>query len=241
MRGERAAVKRRGRTDVKEDICSIPVNEVFEVKDGCPICRMHDTLEDRMLSFILGDAMMEPDVRIETNRQGFCGRHSLMMLERRNRLALALMLESRLKTVEEAARRAAGGRPVKKRGSAAPQAESCYVCGKTDAALDGLITTFFHLWKKEEEFRENVKAQPLVCLPHYLLLLDRAGSALDKKEYPVFGAALTDVLLRGLLPLEEDVTGFCRMFDYRNNGAEWGTKKDAPERAVAFLTGLKKQ
>ena len=33
---------------MREDICSIPVNEVFEPREGCPFCRMRDMLEDRM-------------------------------------------------------------------------------------------------------------------------------------------------------------------------------------------------
>ena len=45
---------------MREDICSIPVNEVFEPKDGCPFCRMRDMLEDRMATYITGAAMMEP-------------------------------------------------------------------------------------------------------------------------------------------------------------------------------------
>ena len=30
---------------MKENICTIPVNEVFEKNDGCPICRMRDLIE----------------------------------------------------------------------------------------------------------------------------------------------------------------------------------------------------
>ena len=60
---------------MREDICSIPISEIFEPKDGCPFCRMRDMLEDRMATYITGAAMMEPDVRIETNRQGFCKDH----------------------------------------------------------------------------------------------------------------------------------------------------------------------
>ncbi len=30
---------------MREDICSIPVNDVFMPKDGCPFCRMRDMLE----------------------------------------------------------------------------------------------------------------------------------------------------------------------------------------------------
>ena len=31
---------------MREDICSIPISEIFEPKDGCPFCRMRDMLED---------------------------------------------------------------------------------------------------------------------------------------------------------------------------------------------------
>ena len=227
----------RRETNMKEDICSIPINEVLEVQDGCPICRMHDTLENHMLDFIMGAAMMEPDVRTETNRSGFCGAHSLMMLGRKNRLGLALILESRLKSVEQEilAKKAA---PNKK--GMAQKGETCYVCARVDTALDALLTTFFKLWVKEPEFRENVAKQPIICLPHYTMLLSKAQAALDKKSFAGFQAVLSDVMRRGLLPLEEELSGFCRMFDYHNIGADWGNKKDAPERAVTFLTGYKK-
>ncbi len=45
--------------------------------------------------------MMEPDIRMETNREGFCFSHFQRMLKAKNRLSLALMLESRLAYVAE--------------------------------------------------------------------------------------------------------------------------------------------
>ena len=54
---------------MKDTIYTIPVSEVFEPKEGCPLCRMRDTLEERCLEYIMGAAMMEPDVRQDTNRQ----------------------------------------------------------------------------------------------------------------------------------------------------------------------------
>jgi hypothetical protein len=227
---------------VKEDICSIPVNEVLEIKDGCPICRMHGTVEEHLLDFIMGAAMMEPDVRVETNRVGFCGRHFMMMLGRKNRLALALMLESRLKSVEETVfQKDSLLFKKEKAGKAEHAAGDCYVCSHLETALDGHINTFFKLWKKEPEFRANVAAQPIICLPHYILLLRKGQAALDKKGFDGFESAISDVMRSGLLSLEKDVTGFCRMYDYQNGAAEWGNKKDAPERAIAYLTGFKKQ
>ena len=85
---------------MRDDICTIPVSEVFEPKDGCPLCRMHDTVEKRITDYILGDAMMEPDVRIATNESGFCAEHYDKMAARRGRLQLALMLETHVQQVE---------------------------------------------------------------------------------------------------------------------------------------------
>ena len=86
---------------MREDLCTIPINEVFEPRDGCPFCRMRDMLEDRMATYITGAAMMEPDVRIETNRLGFCTPHFNMILSRGSRLSVALILESLLHDVDE--------------------------------------------------------------------------------------------------------------------------------------------
>lgn len=86
---------------MRDDITSIPISEVFEPRDGCPICRLRNTLEDRVVEYITGAAMMEPDVRIETNKQGFCIDHYRMMLKKRNRLGVALILESHLDEMEK--------------------------------------------------------------------------------------------------------------------------------------------
>ena len=63
---------------MREDICSIPINDVFGPKDGCPICRMRDMLENRITEYITGPARRDRTGRVETNRLAFCARHSGM-------------------------------------------------------------------------------------------------------------------------------------------------------------------
>ena len=84
-----------------EQIYTIPVNEAFEASAadkscGCPFCSLYNKLEDDELELILGASMMEPDVRIKTNEQGFCRLHYDLMFVRKNRLGMALTLESHL-------------------------------------------------------------------------------------------------------------------------------------------------
>ena len=56
-----------------EQIYTIPVNEAFEASAadkscGCPFCSLYNKLENDELDLILGASMMEPDVRIKTNK-----------------------------------------------------------------------------------------------------------------------------------------------------------------------------
>ena len=74
---------------MRESILTIPVTDIFEPKCGCPICRLRDTLEQRTVEYIMGAAMMEPDVRMETNKLGFCKTHFEQMRACKNRLSLA--------------------------------------------------------------------------------------------------------------------------------------------------------
>lgn len=89
-----------------EKIYTIPVNEAFEASAadpacGCPFCTLYRKLEENELDLILGASMMEPDVRIKTNEQGFCKTHYDMMFTRKNRLGMALMLESHLAEIKK--------------------------------------------------------------------------------------------------------------------------------------------
>lgn len=82
---------------MKETIYTIPISEAFETSQGCPVCDLRSRQESRWLDYVTGGAMMEPDVREETNRLGFCRRHFGLMLELPNtRLPVALMISTRL-------------------------------------------------------------------------------------------------------------------------------------------------
>ena len=225
---------------MREDITSIPVSEVFESKDGCPICRMRDLLEKRVVDYITGAAMMEPDVRIETNRLGFCYDHYAMMLGQRNRLSVALTLESRLDELEK---QVFAGLPVfgksSKQAKSAGQASStCFVCQQVDWAMERMLATVCRLWESERDFRQLFEQQPVLCLPHFSLLVDKAAGCMSKKNAPDFSKAAALLCHQYLQELRGDVAHFCKMFDYRNNGqdADWGNSRDSIERAVWFLT-----
>lgn len=227
---------------MRYDITNIPVTEVFEEGDGCPVCRLRDKLESRAVEYITGAAMMEPDIRIETNRQGFCIDHYRMMLRRRNRLSVALMMESHLAEVDK---RIFGGplpigRTAKRQGkSAGRMGESCFVCAEVDSAMEKMLATVCRTWEGQRDFRALFERQPCLCLPHFSALLDAAGDTIGKKNQSDFAKAAAKLAQGYLTELRADVHHFCEMYDYRNagNNEDWGNSRDSIERAIGYLTG----
>ena len=227
---------------MQDSIYTIPISEVFEPKHGCPICAMRNMLEERCIDYILGAAMMEPDVRIETNKAGFCKEHFDMMLKKRNRLQLALMLESHLaelknkimdgKSIANLLDKSNRVKKVSKVNS------SCYVCDKIDWAMGRMLSTVFRLYETERSFRELFAEQEYLCLPHYELLCSQSSGQIGKKYGNDFVKTASALALNHLEELNRDVSHFCKMFDYRNNSeeADWGNSRDAIERSVTFLT-----
>ena len=75
------------------------------------------------------------------------------------------------------------------------------------------------------------------CLPHYALLLDMASRELDKRKYDEFYKDICDVENKFLEKTVGDVSWFAKKFDYRYDSEPWYDSKDAPERAIRFLSG----
>ena len=79
---------------MKEQLYTIPVNEAFEIDCECPICAMYHKLKEDALDFTLGPSYMEDDIRMVTDKVGFCKEHVQQLYDKQNRLGLALMLKT---------------------------------------------------------------------------------------------------------------------------------------------------
>lgn len=226
---------------MKETICTIPINDIFMPKDGCPICRMEKMLEEQYVRFITGDAMMEPSIRIETNKKGFCRHHFEQMQTVGQKLPNALILESHLQEIIDLHMpKKLKGKPDKKQlESIKKELSSCYVCDRIESDMHHFMATIFVEWAKGEEFRKLYNEQPFICLKHYHFIMDTAmqKGGIPSKYLSDFYAETAALTKNYLLSLKEDISYFCSMFDYRNKGKEWGTSIDAIERSTDFLTG----
>lgn len=226
---------------MEEKIYTIPVNEAFESSDGCPFCRLFEKLEKDEVDLILGASMMEPDVRIETNKKGFCSTHYRKMFVSKNRLGLALMLQSHLDTI----RRGVETKPsilVKDAGANTSKFiekldSTCYICDRIEGKLSKMFETAAILWERDKAFREKCSSRTYFCFPHYKRFLLAASARLSKKDYPEFLKSVNEVEMKYFDKLTNDVSWFCKKFDYLYKDEPWGDSKDAVERAIKMLSG----
>ena len=235
-----------------EQIYTIPINEVFDALTAegapceCPMCHLEGRLEANELDLILGASMMEPDIRIKTNAEGFCRDHYKKMLGMKNRLGLSLMLESHLVEVKKRLSPSLISKLTGKRAEhftkeIAAMEASCYVCGKMSYHMARSAVNVAVLYSAEEAFRRKYAAMPCLCLPHARAICEAAKKQLSGKELTAFTDATMAAVTRYLDSLSEDVSFFCKKFDYRYADEPWGNAKDAPIRAAAFLTGDPKE
>ena len=225
-----------------EQIYTIPVNEAFEASAadkscGCPFCAIYNKLENNELDLILGASMMEPDVRIKTNKTGFCRTHYDMMFVRKNRLGMALTLESHLEELKRELKDGGlggemGNKPIKR---ISQLEQTCYVCERIAFNFDHMIETAVLLWETDEAFPAKLQSQPYFCLPHYRMLLQYGQHRLSKKKMQEFAKQVEAIEEGYLEELKDDVSWFCKKFDYRYDEEPWYNSKDSVERSMKFL------
>lgn len=232
-----------------EQLYTIPINEAFDEYDGCPLCRLRAKLEKQSLSYIMGAAMMEPDIRVVTNRLGFCRGHFHQMLGMGNRLSLALMLESHLQYTLENIPDPDSRKPgklgkLKKYDGETPAAEmlarakSCYVCARVQDFEQRYVSNVVYIYKKDPAFPEKLQKQPYFCLEHAAMLLEAGKQELSEERYLTFSRDILALTKGRLEVLRQNVTAFCRSFDHENAGKPLTDEaRYAVEASVAFLSG----
>ena len=161
------------------------------------------------------------------------------MLGQRNRLSVALTMESRL---EELEKQIFGGsfigKNAKKQAKDATNVLStCYVCEQMEDAMTKMLATVCRTWEAQKDFRDLFEGQDCLCLPHFAALVEASTGAMSKKVQPDFAKAASKLAKKYLTTLREDVHHFCGMYDHSNAGNnDWGNSKDSIERSVWYLT-----
>ena len=240
---------------MKEQLHTIPVNEAFDAGDECPFCYLQRRAEQSTLRYVAGPgaSYMEPDVRAETDKTGFCREHTKKLYDYGNALGSALMLQTYFAGLlerydEEVSRFTPPGKKnlfgKRKASEAEPfgrhlveQSEKCFICDRLDYHMDRYFHTFFALLK-EPEFREKVLSSKGFCLGHFGRMLDAAENYLPNAWHDWFYAEIFKLEKENLIRVKEDLDWLIAKYDYRNAGADWKNSKDALQRTMQKLEGI---
>ena len=240
---------------MKYTLDTIPVLDVYRTDCECPLCRLRIDCEDQYVDSMLGAAYMEPDCRVKTNETGFCERHFSLMFDRRNRLGLALMTHTHmLEVISSLEKILADGQAAQRGGllsalrgsakadSAAPQKirariGGCVICEQVDSAVERYAYTIAQLALSSHEFRALLEESKGFCLPHFALILELADKTLGAQQAAEFKKLVSELELKNLRRVADDLEWFTLKFDYRNADKPWGNSRDAVERGVNKLMG----
>ena len=247
---------------MKYHLDTIPVWDAMKLEGECFLCALERKTELQEADRFLGASVMEPDVRIRVNRQGFCRAHHRMLYGMSNRLGHALMLESHTAETREALRsaladmkkaaRQAASSPLGKLSRSGAQAvqalregadrlsdmaQGCILCGAIRENMARYLATFFSLYQRDSEFRGAFKRSKGVCLPHLADLARMAPDQLGAKELPDFIDLLESLTNANMDRIQEDISWFIKKFDYRYTDQPWKNSQDAVPRTVNKLRG----
>jgi len=240
---------------IRERIYTIPVNDAFAEDGECALCRMKRILSENLVTYFLGASLMEPDVRVATNRKGFCREHAAALYNRReNRLGLALLLHTHaLETAVSAKEALARAVPLRKGGllkrtgikenlvAAAGLIESristCAMCERIAETMDRYIDVVLWQFFEEKEFRTKVETCKGFCLTHTADLLRGAAKHLDDGQAEYFAKVLAHVTGTNLDRMAGELEGFTLLHDHRNRDLPPGASKDALPRMIRKLDG----
>ena len=234
---------------MKEEIYTIPVMDGFKAETECPFCAMYRKLESDSVNFVLSPSYMEEDVRGETNEKGFCKIHMKQLYDKGNALGLALMMHSHLKhridglnevlTQADSGKTQKGLFAKKLPEGANPLADtrkkwasSCYICDRIDQSFSRFLSTFFHMWKKQSEFRSIVENAKGYCLDHFLMLYDCAADYLKGDDLTAFRAMLKAQEQEQLTRVADELEWFTLKFDYRYKDKPRKNSMDALPRTI---------
>lgn len=237
---------------MKEKLYTIPVTEAFQSDCSCPLCAIRDKLDKDGVDYMMGPSYMEGDIRMETNKVGFCREHYDKMYHMQNRLGLALMIDTHLQEIVKHLEKdkdtlKEGKKGLFSRGSKEkPEllsflnniSENCYICNKINASFERYLDTVFFLWGKEPSFRELVKNSKGFCFEHFALLLDKGKDALSKENYDSLVDTIVPKQIEIMKELEKDVNWFVEKNKYEHRNDPWNNARDSVERAVGLLAGL---
>lgn len=228
---------------------TIPLWDALKENTECPLCTLMKKAERDSTGYYLSSAIMTPQVRVETNRYGFCPVHAAMLTVSGSPQSLALVMDTYYgeneehfkKGFEEIAKasspRQADKAVLKLKKEAEERERGCLVCSRMKERLYRYSFTLSSLFESDEEFRTAFLSSKGLCLHHTFVVSETAHDALKGESYTSFQKALFKLLEDNLQRVRHDDWWMTQKYKSENQDKPWNGAEDAHRRAVMKLVG----
>lgn len=213
------------------------IYQEFNGSNECPLCKIRNILEKRLVDQYLNESVMEDSQRRMVNELGFCSHHTQMLQARPNKLSLALQHITRLTALKGKIEVTADLKTAEKMAPVfMDSVKTCVICEGVEVNMIRYYKTVAEMFCAESKFKEILLSTKGFCLEHFGFLLKYAKFARGKKKDYVY--TLTKLERETLNKLLEDLQWFTAKHDYRNADKPWNGAEDALQRSVYKLHGI---
>ena len=228
---------------------TIPVWDGVKSGSECFICDLMDQAEKDGVRYYLSSAIMTPEVRVETNKHGFCTRHLSLMAEENKPQSLSLVMdtyygEHKSQFDDLFDRVKAAGNPRKARKVFEQffdlydeRSRGCLICSRMKDRLDRYTFTVAALYGEDPEFRTALKESKGFCIHHTKALFEMAPEALSGDMLLDYWHTLADLLEKNLERVQHDDWWQSQKYKSENKDKPWNGCEDAAKRAVYKFSG----
>jgi hypothetical protein len=233
----------------------MPKLEISKVHDAyarggeCPFCDLEEAAESTYLKSFQHSRVMEPNVRVQTNRVGFCPGHYRKLYDGENKLGLSLVVHTHLQNVIQqvgmaldALAKAMDGRKVKENlpAAAAPITavrRSCFICDLLIADMDRYAFTVLYLWSRDPSFSIVFRASRGFCLPHFMVVLKEASKSMRVDRIKGWLVETIPLMKGSLDRLDGDLLAFTQLHQAGNASPGTEDERTALARTLQKLAG----
>ncbi len=234
---------------MKIQLETIPVWDGLRKGDECFICTLMKQAEEDALNYYLSSAIMTPEVRVETNKHGFCEKHFHLLAEKNKAQSLGLVMDTYYEENKKSFNPALGSVLSSSRVKKAERAFStlysaykermkgCLICSRMNERLMRYAYTVAALFEEDKDFKEALKNSKGFCMHHTEVLVDVAKEAIKKDVLLEYYKTLAELLKKNLERVQRDDYYLTQKYKSENKDKPWMGCEDAAKRAVYKLIG----
>jgi hypothetical protein len=228
----------------------MPKLEISKVHDAygdpgeCPLCRLERDAERTYLTSFQHSRVMEPNVRVQTNRQGFCPSHFRKLYDGENKLGLSLVVHTHLRELAAEVGSMLDDlvKPGKDTTSAVAaalreQRDSCFICGLLRKDTERYVLTILYLLDKDPEFLPVFRASRGFCIPHFAGALEQASKSMRADRLRRWLAEVVPLMKGSFASLERDLHAFTQLHQAGNVSPGTDLERSALGRTLQKIAG----